>query len=80
MDYKIRMAAEKDAKDVHDIYFFAGENDMTCNTSLQKEYYEMIKAPHKEFFLYEGCAHSPIYEDGDKTCEILESIKEPSRD
>ncbi len=62
------------------IYFFAGENDMTCCTSLQKEYYEMIKAPHKEFFLYEGCAHSPIYEDGDKTCEILESIKEPYRD
>ncbi len=56
------------------IYFFAGENDMTCNTSLQKEYYEMVKAPAKEFFLYEGCAHSPIYEDGSKTREILEQL------
>ena len=58
------------------IYFFAGENDMTCCTSLQKDYYERVEAPHKEFFLYEGCAHSPIYENKDKTCEILESVLE----
>ena len=56
------------------IYFFAGENDMTCCTSLQKDYYEMIEAPRKEFFLYEGCAHSPVYEDRNKTGEILERI------
>ena len=56
------------------IYFFAGENDMTCCTSLQKEYYEMLDTPHKEFFMYEGCAHSPIYEDGERTCEILDAI------
>ena len=58
------------------VYFFAGEKDMTCCTSLQKEYYEMLDAPHKEFFLYEGCAHSPVYEDGEKTCEILDVILE----
>ena len=46
---------------------------------LQKEYYEMLDAPHKEFFLYEGCAHSPVYEDGEKTCEILDGILETQR-
>ena len=56
------------------IYFFAGEKDMTCCTSLQKDYYEMIEAPEKEFFLYEGCAHSPIYEDADKTREIFDKL------
>lgn len=56
------------------IYFFAGENDMTCCTALQKKYYEMLDAPDKEFYLYEGCAHSPIYEDKEKTCEILDAI------
>ncbi len=56
------------------IYFFAGEHDMTCCTSLQKEYYEAIKSPEKEFFLYEGCAHSPIYEDGSQTREILDGL------
>ena len=56
------------------VYFFAGERDMTCCTSLQKEYYETIEAPEKQFFLYEGCAHSPIYEDGEKTREILDEL------
>ena len=56
------------------VYFFAGENDMTCCTSLQKEYYETVEAPEKDFFLYEGCAHSPIYEDGEKTREILDEL------
>lgn len=56
------------------IYFFAGENDMTCCTALQKEYYEMIDAPRKEFYLYEGCAHSPVYEDREKTGEILTKL------
>ncbi len=59
------------------VYFFAGENDMTCCTSLQREYYEMIEAPEKEFFLYEGCAHSPIYEDGEKTRMILDALIGP---
>jgi pimeloyl-ACP methyl ester carboxylesterase len=58
------------------IWFFAGEHDMTCATSVQKEYYETIEAPQKEFFLYEGCAHSPIYEDGAMTREILNKILE----
>lgn len=56
------------------IWFFAGENDMTCCTSLQKEYYETIDAPNKEFFLYEGCAHSPIYEDSNKSREIFDKL------
>ncbi len=56
------------------ICFFTGENDMTCSASLQKEYFEAVEAPAKEFFLYEGCAHSPVYEDKDKTREILETL------
>jgi pimeloyl-ACP methyl ester carboxylesterase len=56
------------------VYFFAGENDMTCCTSLQKEYYEALEAPEKQFYLYEGCAHSPIYEDAGRTREILGEI------
>jgi len=56
------------------VYFFAGQNDMTCCTSLQKEYYASIKAPEKEFFYYEGCAHSPIYEDGERTRKILDEL------
>lgn len=56
------------------IWFFTGERDMTCAASVQKEYYETIEAPEKEFFPYEGCAHSPVYEDGKRTREILNKI------
>lgn len=58
------------------IYFFGGEYDYTCCIDLQKEYYEYIEAPKKEFFLYEGVSHSPIYEDGIKTLEIMDKLLE----
>ena len=61
------------------VYFFAGKNDMTCCTAIQEEYYEAITAPEKEFFLFEGCAHSPIYEDREKTREILDKIINKNR-
>lgn len=56
------------------IYFFAGEYDYTCCESLQRKYYECIEAPEKEYYLYEDCAHSPVYEDSEKTSEILDEI------
>ncbi|MDD6037421.1 MAG: alpha/beta hydrolase [bacterium] len=58
------------------IYFFAGEYDYTCCESLQRKYYEFIDAPEKEYYFYEGVAHSPIYEDYEKTSEILDEILE----
>lgn len=58
------------------IYFFAGKYDYTCCESLQREYYEYIDAPHKEYFLYEDVAHSPVYEDYHLTDKYLEKILE----
>ena len=51
--------------------FYSMSNEMMI---LQKEYYEAVEAPEKEFFLYEGCAHSPIYEDGERTRAILNEL------
>ena len=56
------------------IYFFAGKYDYTCNFELQKKYYESIDAPVKEFFIFEGAAHSPVYEKPDRAAEIFEKI------
>lgn len=58
------------------IYFFAGEYDYTCCESLQRKYFEYVEAPEKEYYLYEDCAHSPVYEDSEKTSEILDEILE----
>ncbi|MDO4188236.1 MAG: alpha/beta hydrolase [Lachnospiraceae bacterium] len=56
------------------IYFFAGKYDYTCNFELQKEYYEYIKAPAKEFYVFENSAHSPIYEDPERATEIFKML------
>lgn len=56
------------------IYFFAGKYDYTCCYSLQKEYYEWIQAPVKEFYTFENSAHSPLFEEPEKGMEILVEI------
>lgn len=56
------------------IYFFAGQYDYTCCYSLQKEYYEQIDAPVKQFYIFENAAHSPIYENPEEAGEFLQEI------
>ena len=56
------------------IYFFAGKYDYTCNFELQKEYYEYIIAPAKEFYVFDSSAHSPIYEERETAADILGMI------
>ena len=56
------------------MYFFAGEYDQTCSYSLQKEYYEQLSAPEKEFHTFADSAHSPIYEESEAAAEILKEI------
>lgn len=64
---------EVEAVDVP-IYFLAGRYDYTCNYELQKKYYEYINAPAKEFYIFEGSAHSPIYEEPSNAEDILKMI------
>lgn len=56
------------------IYFFAGQYDYTCCYALQKEYYEQINAPQKEFYTFENSAHSPLFEEPEKAMELLQNI------
>lgn len=56
------------------IYFFAGKYDYTCCYTLQKEFYEQIDAPEKQFFIFENAAHSPIYEEAEKAGKFLQEI------
>ncbi len=56
------------------IYFFGGKYDYTCCYSLQKEYYEYIKAPVKGFYTFNNSAHSPLFEEPEKAIEILKEL------
>ena len=61
------------------VYFFAGQYDYTCCYSLQKEYFDQLEAPEKEFYTFEDSAHSPLFEEPEKAQEILLEITGRSR-
>lgn len=56
------------------IYFFAGKYDYTCSFDLQYGYYEQLRAPIKEFYVFENSAHSPIYEEPQKAHALFDKI------
>lgn len=56
------------------IYFFVGAYDYTVNRYLSAAYLEKIQAPVKHCYLFENSAHSPIFEEPDRTIAILEEI------
>ncbi len=53
------------------IYFLEGVYDYTCNYSIAKEYFEKINAPIKGFYAFENSSHSPIFEEPEKSRNIL---------
>ena len=53
------------------VYFLGGIYDYTCCYSLQKDYYEVLKAPIKGFYTFNNSAHSPLFEEPEKTINIL---------
>jgi pimeloyl-ACP methyl ester carboxylesterase len=53
------------------VYFFEGIYDYTCSFVEAKSYFEKLKAPLKGFYTFEQSAHSPIFEEPEKTQKIL---------
>lgn len=53
------------------IYFLAGKQDLTCNYTMQKEYYKQVKAPLKGFYTFEHSAHSPLLEEPERAINIF---------
>jgi pimeloyl-ACP methyl ester carboxylesterase len=53
------------------VYFLGGIYDYTCNYSLAKDYFEKIDAPVKGFYTFENSAHSPVFEEPEKSLQIL---------
>jgi pimeloyl-ACP methyl ester carboxylesterase len=54
------------------IYFLEGIHDYTCNYSLARDYFEKINAPVKGFYTFMDSAHSPVFEEPEKTRQILQ--------
>ena len=54
------------------VYFFHGLYDYTCAYPLTKDYFEKLKAPIKGFYTFEQSAHTPLFEEPEKTIKILQ--------
>ena len=53
------------------IFFFQGAEDFTTSTALAREYFGMIKAPHKEFVLIQGGGHFAVFM---RSAEFLDEL------
>jgi len=56
------------------IYIFQGVHDYQVSYSLAKLFIENLKAPHKEFIVFENSAHSPIVEEYKRFNELVINI------
>ena len=55
------------------VYFFEGIYDYTCSYTEAKSYFEKLKAPLKGFYTFKRSAHSPIFEEPEKTLKIMQA-------
>jgi len=53
------------------VYFFEGRYDYTCSYTLARAYFDKLQAPLKGFYTFENSAHSPIFEEPEKSLKIL---------
>lgn len=53
------------------VYFLHGIHDYTCSYPLAQAYFTQLEAPVKGFYSFAHSAHSPIFEEPDKTRQIL---------
>ena len=56
------------------VYILHGKHDFTTPYSVAKEFFNQLKAPHKEFFSFENSAHSPVMEEVEKFNSIVKEI------
>lgn len=58
------------------IYFITGRHDKIVPLESTKQYFEVLKAPKKEFIIFEESGHLACFEEPMKFCELLKTIKE----
>lgn len=59
------------------VYIFQGKYDYQCPTQTAKDFYEQLKAPTKDFFIFENSAHNPNIEEPKKfNAIVLEKVQE----
>ena len=53
------------------VYFFLGKKDLQTNFGIAKEYFEFLKAPKKDIFIFENAGHSVLTEEAEQVQKII---------
>jgi pimeloyl-ACP methyl ester carboxylesterase len=53
------------------VYFYHGSYDYTVSYPLARAYYDQLRAPLKGFYTFGRSAHSPMFEEPDRTVRIM---------
>lgn len=56
------------------VYFIAGRHDKIVPLESTKQYFEMLKAPHKELIIFEESGHLACFEEPEKFCRLVKSV------
>lgn len=61
------------------IYFFVGKNDIQTSTKITKEYFEELKAPKKDLFLFKNSGHQIHQDEPEKFQNTIIQILETNK-
>jgi len=53
------------------VYFFIGEKDLQTNFNIAKDYFETLKAPKKNIFLFKDAGHSVLTQKAEQVQKII---------
>lgn len=53
------------------VYFFLGGKDLQTNFGIAKDYFETLKAPKKDIFIFENAGHSVLTEEAERVQQII---------
>lgn len=56
------------------VYIFQGRHDYQTPHSVARDFFDQLKAPHKEFFTFENSAHSPNMEEVERFNTLVREI------
>ncbi|GAO42300.1 alpha/beta fold hydrolase [Flavihumibacter petaseus] len=56
------------------VYFFVGKNDIQTSTPITQAYYQLLKAPKKDLFLFENSGHQIHKDEPEKFQQTILSI------
>lgn len=62
------------------VYFLIGRHDYNTPFELAEKYFNQLQAPWKELIWFENSAHSPMYEEPEKFCEVMSQKIRPEAD